>query len=55
MCHWSRDGCNNEVGTITDIAEVAAVVNRAAPDAILHTDAFSGVLARLDRSRPTSI
>jgi cysteine desulfurase len=30
---------NNEVGTITDIAEVAAVVNRAAPDAIVHTDA----------------
>jgi cysteine desulfurase len=30
---------NNEVGTITDIAEVAAVVNRVAPDAVVHTDA----------------
>ena len=30
---------NNEVGTITDIAEVAAVVRRHAPDALLHTDA----------------
>ena len=30
---------NNEVGTITDIAAVAAVVNRAAPGAVLHTDA----------------
>jgi len=30
---------NNEVGTITDIAAVAAVVRRAAPDAVLHTDA----------------
>ena len=30
---------NNEVGTITDIAEVAAVVNRAAPEAVMHTDA----------------
>ncbi len=30
---------NNEVGTITDIAEVAEVVRRHAPDALLHTDA----------------
>ncbi len=30
---------NNEVGTITDLAEVAAVVRRAAPQAVLHTDA----------------
>jgi cysteine desulfurase len=30
---------NNEVGTITDLAEVAAAVNRAAPDAVVHTDA----------------
>ncbi len=30
---------NNEVGTITDLAEVAAVVRRAAPDAVVHTDA----------------
>ena len=30
---------NNEVGTITDLAEVAAVVRRAAPNAVLHTDA----------------
>jgi len=30
---------NNEVGTITDLAEVAAVVRRHAPDALLHTDA----------------
>lgn len=30
---------NNEVGTITDIAAVAAVVRRHAPNALLHTDA----------------
>ncbi|HUS43028.1 MAG TPA: cysteine desulfurase family protein [Ilumatobacteraceae bacterium] len=30
---------NNEVGTITDIAGVARVVRRHAPDALLHTDA----------------
>lgn len=30
---------NNEVGTITDIAEVARVVRRHSPDALLHTDA----------------
>ncbi len=30
---------NNEVGTITDIAAVADVVRRHAPDALLHTDA----------------
>ena len=30
---------NNEVGTITDLAEVAAVVRRAAPGAVVHTDA----------------
>ncbi len=30
---------NNEVGTITDIAEVSRVVRRLAPDALLHTDA----------------
>lgn len=30
---------NNEVGTITDLADVAAVVRRAAPHAVLHTDA----------------
>ncbi|MGA9277510.1 cysteine desulfurase family protein [Ilumatobacter sp.] len=30
---------NNEVGTITDIAAVSAVVRRHAPDALLHTDA----------------
>ncbi len=30
---------NNEVGTITDIAEVARVLRRHAPDALLHTDA----------------
>jgi cysteine desulfurase len=30
---------NNEVGTITDIAEVAQVVRRHAPRALLHTDA----------------
>ncbi len=30
---------NNEVGTITDIAAVARVVRRHAPDALLHTDA----------------
>ena len=30
---------NNEIGTITDIAKVAAVVRRHAPAAALHTDA----------------
>jgi cysteine desulfurase len=30
---------NNEVGTVTDIAEVARLVRRHAPDALLHTDA----------------
>lgn len=30
---------NNEVGTITDIAAVAQVVRRHAPDALFHTDA----------------
>jgi cysteine desulfurase len=30
---------NNEVGTITDLAEVAALVRSTAPNAILHTDA----------------
>ena len=30
---------NNEVGTITDLAEVARTVRRHAPDALLHTDA----------------
>ena len=30
---------NNEVGTVTDIAEVARIVRRHAPGALLHTDA----------------
>ena len=30
---------NNEVGTITDLAEVAAVVRRVAPQAVIHSDA----------------
>ena len=30
---------NNEVGTITDMAGVATLVRRAAPNAVLHTDA----------------
>jgi cysteine desulfurase len=30
---------NNEVGTVTDLAAVAQVVRRHAPDALLHTDA----------------
>ncbi len=30
---------NNEVGTVTDLADVARVVRRHAPDALLHTDA----------------
>jgi cysteine desulfurase len=30
---------NNEVGTITDLSAVASVVRRAAPNAVLHTDA----------------
>lgn len=31
---------NNEVGTITDLGAVAAVVRRRAPEALLHTDAI---------------
>jgi cysteine desulfurase len=30
---------NNEVGTVTDVAAVAAEVNRVAPAAVVHTDA----------------
>ncbi len=30
---------NNEVGTITDLATVAAIVRRLAPQALIHTDA----------------
>jgi cysteine desulfurase len=30
---------NNEVGTVTDLADVASVVRRSAPQALLHTDA----------------
>jgi cysteine desulfurase len=30
---------NNEVGTVTDVAAVARVVRRLAPDALVHTDA----------------
>ena len=30
---------NNEVGTVTDIAEVARIVRRHAPQALVHTDA----------------
>lgn len=37
---------NNEVGTVTDMAAVSAVVRRRAPQAVLHTDAVQapGVL-----------
>lgn len=34
---------NNEVGTITDLAEVGKVVRRHAPGALLHTDAVQAV------------
>jgi cysteine desulfurase len=34
---------NNEVGTITDLASVAAVVRDRAPGALLHTDAVQAV------------
>lgn len=34
---------NNEVGTITDLAAVAAVVREHAPGALLHTDAVQSV------------
>jgi len=34
---------NNEVGTIQPIAEVAEVVRRHAPDAVLHTDAVQAL------------
>jgi cysteine desulfurase len=34
---------NNEVGTITDIAEVGKVVRRHAPGALIHTDAVQAV------------
>jgi cysteine desulfurase len=30
---------NNEVGSITDLADVAAIVRRVAPQALIHTDA----------------
>ena len=33
---------NNEVGTIAPLAEVAALVRRRAPGAVLHTDAVQG-------------
>ena len=56
---------NNEVGTVTDLAAVAAVVRRHAPGAVLHTDAVqaapwldvAGRVAprrRARRCRPTS-
>lgn len=34
---------NNEVGTITDLEAVERVVRRAAPDAVVHTDAVQSV------------
>lgn len=34
---------NNEVGSITPLAEVAEIVRSAAPDALLHTDAVQAV------------
>ena len=34
---------NNEVGTVTDLAEVGKVVRRHAPGALLHTDAVQAV------------
>ena len=34
---------NNEVGTITDLAEVGKIVRRHAPGALLHTDAVQAV------------
>jgi cysteine desulfurase len=34
---------NNEVGTIQPLAEVAALVRRLAPDAVLHTDAVQAM------------
>ena len=34
---------NNEVGTISPLAEVAAVVRERAPGAVLHTDAVQGL------------
>ena len=34
---------NNEVGTISPLAEVAAVVRERAPNAVLHTDAVQGL------------
>lgn len=34
---------NNEVGTVTDLAAVAAVVRERAPRAVLHTDAVQAV------------
>ena len=33
---------NNEVGTITDVAEAARIVRRHAPGALVHTDAVQG-------------
>ena len=34
---------NNEVGTISPLAEVAALVRERAPGAVLHTDAVQGL------------
>src|SRR5262249_29795530 len=34
---------NNEVGTVQPLAEAAAVVRRAAPNALVHTDAVQAV------------
>ena len=48
---------NNEVGTVQPLAEVAEVVRRHAPDAVLHTDAVQALCwldldRRLRRRRP---
>lgn len=48
---------NNEVGTVEDLAKVARVVHRHAPDAVLHTDAVQA-FAWLDvatRARPADL
>lgn len=48
---------NNEVGTIQPLAEVAAIVRRRAPRAVLHTDAIAaaGWLDVASQARPADL
>jgi cysteine desulfurase len=48
---------NNEVGTVTDLAPVAAVIQERAPGAVLHTDAVQAApwLDLADRAAPAGL